>query len=949
MEQPTAVVREAATAATLFPLSNSPNARYLQDRDGNPFPIMGRTAWFLTSLSSADQQLFLDDTQARGFNTVEFHVINHDPRGNHPPFDGAGNAPFLKRLDGSAWSGGLGGVAPDFTTPNPAYWNAIDSLIASAAQRQLLLMMFPAYVGYPGSSDGWQPELVSNGATRVQSYGAFVANRYKDYGNIVWMMGGDDGNYDGAEGVVQQALRNGVDSVAGQSKYYSAEWASEMIGTDIQAFGPITLNGIYSFTGKEASLGRRAYSYTPVEPAFLLEEPFDQEGPDGNGVNPNATQPVRRFQYWGWLSTIGGYVAGNGYIWRFAGDWKSHLDTQGSRDMAKLNAFIRSISWQKLVPSGLAGMKTLITSGGGASPDAADYVAAAATPDGKLLVAYAPPARQSSFSVDMSAMSGSTRARWFNPASGAYTEIATGLAPSGSRAFSVPGDNGAGYSDWVLVLDVATASSAAPTVATAAAASPAAVTSTTTNVSVRGADDGGESSLTYSWSATGPATVTFSPNASHAAASATATFSKAGSYVLRATISDAEGQTVTSDVSVSVGQSLTSLAVSPGTATVSPGGRQTFSATARDQFGAPLTQQPTTSWTVSGGGTIDASGVFSAGSSTGGPFTVTGTASGKSGTASVTVSTLGTALYRINAGGGASAPFTNDQYWSGGNTYSSGNAVSTNGVAGAAPAAVYQSERYGNHSYSFTGLSSGAAFVVRLHFAEIYFTSAGSRIFNVSINGTQVLSNFDIYAVVGNNQALVRDFNTNADSSGRVVIQLTGVKDNAKLSALELYSVGGGEPPPPPPPTTTFRINAGGGATGSFVQDSLFSGGTGFSTTTTITTSGASNPAPAGAYQSERYGNFTYNFTGLTAGSAYLVRLHFAEIYFTSAGSRLFDVRLNGTTALSSFDVFSAAGGANRALVREFSVNADGAGQLAVQFVSVRDSAKVSAIEVLPR
>ena len=113
--------------------------------------------------------------------------------------------------------------------------------------------------------------------------------------------------------------------------------------------------------------GRRAYGHSPVEPAFLLEEPYDQEGPDGNGVNRSATQPVRRFQWWGWLSTIGGYISGNGYVWPFrAPDWRNHLDTQGSRDMARLNAFIVSIPWYSLVPSGLGEMRTLITAGGSA-------------------------------------------------------------------------------------------------------------------------------------------------------------------------------------------------------------------------------------------------------------------------------------------------------------------------------------------------------------------------------------------------------------------------------------------------------------------------------------------------------------------------------------------------------------------------------------------------------
>ena len=48
-----------------------------------------------------------------------------------------------------------------------------------------------------------------------------------------------------------------------------------------------------------------------------------------HNANPSATQPVRRFQWWGWLSTIGGYMSGNGYVWPFNSGWNSHLDTQG--------------------------------------------------------------------------------------------------------------------------------------------------------------------------------------------------------------------------------------------------------------------------------------------------------------------------------------------------------------------------------------------------------------------------------------------------------------------------------------------------------------------------------------------------------------------------------------------------------------------------------------------
>src|SRR5205807_531193 len=80
-----------------------------------------------------------------------------------------------------------------------------------------------------------------------------------------------------------------------------------------------------------------------------------------------------------------------------------------------------------------------------------------------------------------------------------------------------------------------------PTVATPASASPNPVTAKTTNLSVLGADDGGEANLTYTWATTGtpPAPVTFSASGTNAAKNVVATFAKAGGYSFQGTISAA--------------------------------------------------------------------------------------------------------------------------------------------------------------------------------------------------------------------------------------------------------------------------------------------------------------------------------------------------------------------------------------------------------------------------
>jgi hypothetical protein len=81
---------------------------------------------------------------------------------------------------------------------------------------------------------------------------------------------------------------------------------------------------------------------------------------------------------------------------------------------------------------------------------------------------------------------------------------------------------------------------------------------------------------------------------------------------------------------------LTTITVLPTSASVTNGATQQFGATGYDQYNNPLSSQPSFTWSVSGGGSINASGLFTA-TTVGGPFTVTATSGSVHGTASVSV------------------------------------------------------------------------------------------------------------------------------------------------------------------------------------------------------------------------------------------------------------------------------------------------------------------------
>lgn len=143
------------------------------------------------------------------------------------------------------------------------------------------------------------------------------------------------------------------------------------------------------------------------------------------------------------------------------------------------------------------------------------------------------------------------------------------------------------------------------------------------------------------------------------------------------------------------------------------------------------------------------------------------------------------------------------------------------------------------------------------------------------------------------------------------------------------------------------QINAGGPTVASFMADADFTGGATVTSNKAITTAGVTNPAPQAVYQSNRYGNFSYAIPGLTAGTSYTVRLHFAEIYWTAAGKRTFNVSINGSQVLTNFDIFAAAGGADIAVVKQFNATASSTGTINIQFTTVMDNAQVNGIEIL--
>jgi hypothetical protein len=243
------------------------------------------------------------------------------------------------------------------------------------------------------------------------------------------------------------------------------------------------------------------------------------------------------------------------------------------------------------------------------------------------------------------------RPAWSGNSGSAFTQVVVALndtakyAGKSLRARWRLGTNssvaspGGWYVDSVALTGVGGVTNQPPSLLSEAEAETSLVTGDSVELSVSAADDGGESSLTYTWSATGGTfdrPVDFSENGNNGAQTTTAIFQLAGPYTFQVIVRDAAGLTTSSTVDVTVVATPTVLTVAPAATSVVYGSSRAFAAASVDQFGDPMATAPAVAWAASGGGTIDDSGVFMA-QAVGGPFTVTATASGLSAEAAVTV------------------------------------------------------------------------------------------------------------------------------------------------------------------------------------------------------------------------------------------------------------------------------------------------------------------------
>jgi hypothetical protein len=298
--------------------------------------------------------------------------------------------------------------------------------------------------------------------------------------------------------------------------------------------------------------------------------------------------------------------------------------------------------------------------------------------------------------------------------------------------------------------------------------------------------------------------------------------------------------------------------------------------------------------------------------------------------------------------------------WQGDRYFTGGKAIKTpmSFVARTLDPELYQNSRQGDFQYDIP-LPPGQ-YELRLHFAEDFYgprnRSGGgetSRLFGIRLNDEPLIGSLDIYSDAGGeNTADVRVFRpVRPAADGLLHLRFTTWQRGlALLNALEVL-------PLQPGAAQALRLVAGDKpiytADGQeWLPCGYFDGGRSVARSGPL--SATTQPE---LYQSEHFGHFSLALP--VAPGRYKIKLYFAERFFgsasvnssrvrTGAGSRVFHLFCNGEALLKNFDIFKEAGGADRALVRQFSgLTPDAQGKLLLEFKPVINYPLLNAVEVI--
>jgi len=434
-------------------LAVSDNGRYLATGDGKPFFWLGDTAWLLFSkLTREEANTYLEDRKQKGFNVIQVMVL-HDVAAENVYGDSALVAKNVSRPLSTAGTSSKDSIAYD-------YWDHVDYIVDQAAEKGLYMALVPVW--------GTNVKEKKVDKNQAKSYAEFLAKRYKDKWNIIWLNGGDIKGSEGMEvwNTIGETLRQNDPNHlitfhprgrTGSSQWFhNAKWNDfDMIQSGHRRYDQDTSKNEKLHYGEDNwKYVETDYKLKPIKPT-IDGEPSYEDIPQGlhDTLQPRWTDAdVRRYGYWSVFAGAFGYTYGHNSVMQMykktdlkpaygpKDQWITAINAPGAKQMEYLKELMLSRSYFDRIPD-----QTLIAGNNG---EKYDRVTGTRGEEFAMIYTYT----GKNFSVQLGKTDGDdVKASWFDPRTGKFTTIGE-FENKGIKEFNPPGEPANG-NDWVLVLD----------------------------------------------------------------------------------------------------------------------------------------------------------------------------------------------------------------------------------------------------------------------------------------------------------------------------------------------------------------------------------------------------------------------------------------------------------------------------------------------------------------
>lgn len=336
----------------------SDNHRYLVHENGTPFFWLGDTGWLMPERLDRDEvNFYLSRCAEAGFNVVQVQTVNGVPAYN---VYGQSSHPFGYDFTHIDRSGVYG------------YWDHMDYIVETAERNGLYIGMVCIWGGLVKSGRMTEEEAVR--------YGTFLANRYKDNPNIVWIIGGDiQGNIKQEVWEILARTIRRIDSnhlmtfhprgrTCSSQFFPTAEWIDfHMFQSGHRRYDQRMGNKDYPIPDRTEEDSWRyvaqSLAVNPLKPV-LDGEPSYENIPQGlhHDTEPRwSAADVRRYAYWSVFAGSCGHTYGcndimqfyrPGYSPAYYADtpWWEALDFPGFNQMKHLKELMLTFPYEERVP-----------------------------------------------------------------------------------------------------------------------------------------------------------------------------------------------------------------------------------------------------------------------------------------------------------------------------------------------------------------------------------------------------------------------------------------------------------------------------------------------------------------------------------------------------------------------------------------------------------------------